>query len=898
MMNLIMIKNQLLSLKLIQRVAFTMILVFSINGKLQAQYWGNQMMDAYSESLLNGQISVNQSSKIVSVDNNFLLFSDGYGFHIYDISDPELPSLMKRIGVPGLSGRFKTDQTNAFIVCDEGFSIVNYSNPSSPYVASYTKTGHSAYDVEIESDTDILFVSTSVGFEVFDISNIGNPSLINSFEIDDPYFNHNIALNFENNILYLTTGRVLYVIDISNLNSIQILNTLEFNPNTLNGTCHDGPKIEGNYLYIPVTTALHIYDISKADDPTLIYEGNPTAPNTLYSAAVRGNLFITGHSRDYGWFTIDVTDPTAPEQIQFYSTEEYGYGHGIGKIVNNLFFLINFSRGSDVGWRIRIIDVSDPANANQLSYIDSPTSGRATTHAIINKENRSYSLVAQENMAYRGATTWSYSSKFSILNLSNPNNPIIEAVIDVPSVSMAIAANDNYVVIRGYDLGYLTYRQYIYLVSLDDLQNPVLADVSQLPSQLSNDYPNSLFIHDDMLYVVADNMLQIYDLSGGYLQLINNTTTSGSIARGIKVKQVGADILAYIAASFGGLQIYNVTDPENIYLTSYHQPAGSAQDVWLEDNYAFLAVADGGIQIYDIANNTTVPVKNISTYAQAKNVVVENNLMFVKVYSSVTNSKLQVFDITDIKDPIDLGVYQTSGFINEIGISHNGRRLYVSDVYSHSIYRPLFNYNPLPFNLIGPDDDFTFTDDEIEFIWEEAEDANDDILTYTLYVWSSSWDTTFSINDSNSISINPDVFPGSDNYHWTMQVTDGYFTQNAVDTLSFNLIITDIVDNNEEIPQEFRLYQNYPNPFNPETNIKFDLAISSEVQITVYNMLGQVVNKIIHNNLPAGQHQVRWNGESIYGLNVTSGIYFISLKAKPESDGNEFNKTIKAILIK
>ncbi len=67
---------------------------------------------------------------------------------------------------------------------------------------------------------------------------------------------------------------------------------------------------------------------------------------------------------------------------------------------------------------------------------------------------------------------------------------------------------------------------------------------------------------------------------------------------------------------------------------------------------------------------------------------------------------------------------------------------------------------------------------------------------------------------------------------------------------------------------------NYPNPFNPETNILFSLPEASEVNLSVYNMLGQHVITLIDDKLPAGEHIVPWNGTSSTGQPVASGVYF------------------------
>jgi len=82
-----------------------------------------------------------------------------------------------------------------------------------------------------------------------------------------------------------------------------------------------------------------------------------------------------------------------------------------------------------------------------------------------------------------------------------------------------------------------------------------------------------------------------------------------------------------------------------------------------------------------------------------------------------------------------------------------------------------------------------------------------------------------------------------------------------------------------EIPSEFELWQNYPNPFNPVTTIPYDLPKATKVDLTVYNLLGQEIIKLVDQYQSPGQKNVSWNGRNNYGHQVASGIYIYHLKA-------------------
>lgn len=121
-------------------------------------------------------------------------------------------------------------------------------------------------------------------------------------------------------------------------------------------------------------------------------------------------------------------------------------------------------------------------------------------------------------------------------------------------------------------------------------------------------------------------------------------------------------------------------------------------------------------------------------------------------------------------------------------------------------------------------------------------------------------------------------------------IKDGYYT---VTKEIIPSIATDVDDDlNEGLPTSFALSQNFPNPFNPTTHINFELPRSSDVQLEIYNVIGQKVTTLADGNYPAGVHTLLWDGRNNSGEKVTSGIYFYRLVA------GDFKATKKMLLLK
>ena len=142
--------------------------------------------------------------------------------------------------------------------------------------------------------------------------------------------------------------------------------------------------------------------------------------------------------------------------------------------------------------------------------------------------------------------------------------------------------------------------------------------------------------------------------------------------------------------------------------------------------------------------------------------------------------------------------------------------------------------------------------------------------------------------------------PASGNHNWTIPNTPS--TQCLVrisdvanaainDVSDSTFTIEDLVsvdDLKSGIPEEYDLYQSYPNPFNPSTVIEFSLPEDvGNVQLSIYNTLGEKVAELVNTALVAGKYSYQWNAQ-----NVATGMYIYELRT------DKFVSVKKMLLLK
>ena len=95
----------------------------------------------------------------------------------------------------------------------------------------------------------------------------------------------------------------------------------------------------------------------------------------------------------------------------------------------------------------------------------------------------------------------------------------------------------------------------------------------------------------------------------------------------------------------------------------------------------------------------------------------------------------------------------------------------------------------------------------------------------------------------------------------------------------------------EIVPLTMRLHQNYPNPFNPSTTIRYSIYETGDVVLTIHDILGREIDRLVDLTQPAGDYAVNWFGEKF-----TSGVYLYRFLLI--NDGSRLTSTMKMLLVK
>ncbi len=160
------------------------------------------------------------------------------------------------------------------------------------------------------------------------------------------------------------------------------------------------------------------------------------------------------------------------------------------------------------------------------------------------------------------------------------------------------------------------------------------------------------------------------------------------------------------------------------------------------------------------------------------------------------------------------------------------------------------------------------------------------------YLTYGRFDTSFVAGGDGSVAVltqEPVTIQKNDSVHFYVGIAVANDEQSLINNINLakQKYQTLVSVSDKVYKLSYNLSQNYPNPFNPKTRIEFSIPVKERVELSIYNTLGEEIEKLVDKELDAGYHFVDFDG-----ANLSNGIYFYKLKA-----GN-FISVKKMILVK
>jgi len=368
----------------------------------------------------------------------------------------------------------------------------------------------------------------------------------------------------------------------------------------------------------------------------------------------------------------------------------------------------------------------------------------------------------------------------------------------------------------------------------------------------------------------------------------------------------------------GGYYLFDIADPLNplelgmSFENSYYELLNDLGNWIVLRNFD-----DFRFEIYDMTDPINPSLRNFITYNNPEDlswaVCVDDDFDGNSLYICNFESKcLRKFDLTEPGEAIELLEYQLPISLNSLSISNSFcYATYGSSPCNLQVIDGLDNNNPNLVNEILNFSENLYIDVNGGFLKSLCVLDPDKVakiyslenpLQPTIYFvpqWGNSldirndlifarFDYLVAVYENRSNSTEPIAVFNGLNYIYNIELFEMENIKYILtqEWANIGLFEYTYVPSSTEVvlPNPEDAISNYPNPFNPETNIVFSLPKDGEVQLEIFNIKGQKIKTLLHDQIEAGEHSITWNGEDAAGKKVSSGIYLYKLKVNDDKE--------------
>jgi hypothetical protein len=203
----------------------------------------------------------------------------------------------------------------------------------------------------------------------------------------------------------------------------------------------------------------------------------------------------------------------------------------------------------------------------------------------------------------------------------------------------------------------------------------------------------------------------------------------------------------------------------------------------------------------------------------------------------------------------------------------------------------IVNNPPRAARLLSPPNGSTIdTSSRVTLRWLKSIDSDSgDMVRYEVHLISSLSSLKFGNLTDTTFTLSEDALKEDTEYAWYVDTTDGRDTISSGQPFKFK---TPKIRYHAGLPDVFKVEQNYPNPFNQSTVIRFSVPIPVQIDVTVYDMNGREIIRLMSANVEPGYYSVTWDGKSSNGIPAGSGIYLYVVSA------GEYQQAGKMVLLR
>lgn len=618
------------------------------------------------------------------------------------------------------------------------------------------------------------------------------------------------------------------------------------------------------FAYEERTPAIHCYDLSNpdqlvlrsvqtltedahrfvlddilliVDDDEYIWVFNTSNPDSLVTQSVldedQDRVSISFDSdvlaicNDDNFYLIDLTSPANPVWHPV-NTDPERTSLDYILVDGNLLYLGHHSVSLQVPV-VTVFNIEDLGNPDALDEIE------------ITSQPRWMSI--HENELVVSGSSW-----YSILDISDPLN--------LTSLYSEILHTGIFSVSSDYLIH--TFEKELILYFLADIANPV--QIAQLVQD--SEYHDIEFSEEYAWVAKGDQGVGYYALTQEGIQELAVFPILGFAATDLRLRGDRLYVIQNFSMNNPALYaVLDVSDPMNpVQLHSGMLPTGSGYGTWFTSRALLTIVEredDDVVKVIDITNPAS-PVERdqIVETGNPAEIVTVDDLAYIR-YQSQSTSRIRLFDLSDPAQVERIG-YSESYSIRAI---NQTMTLQAGELIFNLQYGDVFTLDCSNPPLIGR---FTF------FEWESVEtgkiQANSNFFFNTTYSGlvnilardTGAEEATFTLAPGRARM----AVHGARVYH-----TSGH----SLDTYWIGYGDAGLEDKPSELPAVATLASPWPNPFNSTVTIQYTLPHQEEVQLSVFNTLGQIVTRLLDGTIPAGTQRIQWSPSG------ASGVYIVQL---------------------